>query len=119
MDNRNFGEVALTCAVLSEKGYTYNEIADLACIDVDQVVWLVSAGRDGVLRGVLGACDSICAFTRFMTAGSRANKAVADSMGDGFITVQRLMQAAKLVQVRVKRQAKRSKAKPTPPTIGV
>lgn len=108
--DRNFGEAAFACSVLSEMGYTFLQIAELAGMGVDEANWLARAGRDATLRGVFDACDSVDVYTKLMCSSMPVRKATIKAMGNGFITPKLLAATTALVQRRALRNEKRKGA---------
>ena len=106
--DKNFGEIALACAMAREKKYTDSEIAVVAGINENQVGWIVRAGRDGTLRNVLESSDSVASFCMFMTADPDVKmQSIKIAIETGEYINQKLVDTARrLVLTRVPRKAK-------------
>ena len=107
MDN-NFGKIALGCALARENKYTDLQIAGAAGIDENQVAWLVRAGRDGTLRNVLAACNSVQSFCAFMAADPDVRRqSVKTAIATGEPLNQKAIEVARRVVLnRFPRKAK-------------
>lgn len=104
---RNFGEIALACAIIKEKGYTDIQIANRVGMGAEEVSWLAKAGHDAVLRAVLFGCDSVDVYTKLMCSSMPVRKATIKAMGCGMIDEKLLAATTVLVGRRAKRNEKR------------
>lgn len=95
---KNFGDIALACAIGREKKYTDSLITQAAGLYENQTGWMVRAGRDGTLRNVLEVSESIEAFCMFMEADPRVRmQAIRLAIESGGYLNQKSIEVARRV----------------------